>query len=100
VIRLRKIEDLTLAMADDEHQDLATARWVLRTYLERNVTPGEVTAALGRLSNAGYVRWRIHTGGRVYFRSRASFAEQRSGRARFIASPTGIAYLALPRDAT
>ena len=98
--RLRNIEDLTLAMADEEPQDPRSARWVLRTYLERRVSAGEVTSVLGRLANLGLIRWRVASRRRIHVRRRATVAEQRSGQAWFVASPEGLAYLALPRDVT
>jgi hypothetical protein len=42
--RLRNIEDLTLAMADEEPYGLDTALWVLRIYLERHVSLAELRA--------------------------------------------------------
>ena len=97
---LRNVEDLTLAMADDEFVSLRTARPVLGTYLERDVTVAELSCVVGRLSNLGFLRWRIRRNGRTHVRSRATQTELRSCRAHFIASPAGLAYLALPRDVT
>ncbi len=73
--RLRNIEDLTLAMADEGYYDLTTARWVLRAYLERGVSYDELNSVVGRLSNSGLLRWRIVSRRRKHFRSRASVAE-------------------------
>ncbi len=98
--RLRNIEDLTLAMADDEFVSFRTARPVLGTYLKRNVTFEELTSVVGRLSNLGLLRWRVRRGKRTYLRRRAAVADQRSCTAWFMASAAGVAYLAQPRDVT
>ena len=98
--RLRNTEDLTLAMADEEPYSIHTARWVLETYLERHVSLGELSSVLGRLANLGLIRWRIAAHRGIHVRRRATLAELHSGAACFIASPEGLAYLALPRDVT
>ncbi|MBE5313801.1 MAG: hypothetical protein H4O13_00170 [Xanthomonadales bacterium] len=97
MIELRNVEDLTLAMADDEYVSFRTARPVLGSYLARNVTFRELSCVVGRLSNLGLLRWRVRRGGHTFFRSHASFAEQRSCAAFFMASGAGRAYLDLPR---
>ncbi|MFN7782578.1 MAG: hypothetical protein ACK5PG_07555 [Lysobacterales bacterium] len=97
MIELRNIEDLTLAMADDEYVSFRTARAVLGTYLARNVTFRELSCVVGRLSNLGLLRWRVRRGAQTFFRTRASVAEQRSCEAFFMATASGLAYLALPR---
>lgn len=96
--RLRNIEDLTLAMADEEPYGLDTALWVLRIYLERHVSLAELSAVLGRLSNLGFIIWRVRSRRGIQVRRRATMAEQYSGAAWFRATPRGVAHLAMPRD--
>jgi hypothetical protein len=94
---LRDIEDRTLAMAEGEFVGFKTARPVLGTYYERNVSFDELTSIVGRLSNLGFLRWRMHRQGRVHFGSRAPVSLQHASKAEFTASPAGLSYLALPR---
>jgi hypothetical protein len=94
---LRDIEDRTLALAEGDYVGFKTARPVLGTYYERDVSFKEITSIVGRLSNLGLLRWRIRERGRVRFRKTAPVSLQHASAAEFTASPAGIAHLALPR---
>ena len=96
-ILLNDIEDRTLAMAEGDYVHFKTARPVLGTFYERNVSFAELSTIVGHLSNLGLIYWRIRERGRWYFRSRASQALQRSCTAGFIASKAGTSYLRQPR---
>ena len=94
---LRDIEDRTLAMAEGDFVHFRTARPVLGTYYERNISFCELTAIVGRLSNLGLLRWRIRDGRVVHFRRRAPVANQHNCSAEFTASEAGLALLKAPR---
>jgi hypothetical protein len=94
---LSDIEDRTLAMADDEYVHFKTARPVLGTFYERNVSFNEISCIVGRLSALGLIRWRIRLGRKTHFRARAPASSQRNCSAEFMATALGRAYLAKPR---
>ena len=94
---LTDIEDRTLAMADDEYVHFKTARPVLGTYYERNVSFNEISSIVGRLAALGLVRWRIRQRRKIHFRVRASLSLQHNCSAEFMATDAGRAYLAEPR---
>ena len=95
---LTDIEDRALAMCEGDYFGFKTARAVLGTYYERDVSFEELTSIVGRLSNLGYLRWRIQLGRRIWFRDRASPSLQHASAAFFSASPAGLAYLGHPRQ--
>jgi hypothetical protein len=94
---LTDIEDRTLAMAEDEYVHFKTARPVLGTFYERDVSFAEISAIVSRLSALGLVRWRIRQHGRMYFRRYAPQSAQHSCSAEFTATLTGKSHLAAPR---
>ncbi|WP_157798648.1 hypothetical protein [Dyella ginsengisoli] len=94
---LTDIEDRVLAMAEDEFVHFKTARPVLGTFYERNVTFEELSSIIGRLSALGLIRWRINQRGRMYFRARAPVSAQHNCSAAFTATTEGKAHLAQPR---
>lgn len=94
---LTDIEDRVLAMAEDDFVHFKTARPVLGTFYERNVSFQELSSIVGRLSALGLIRWRIKLRGQMHFRSRASVNAQRNCSAAFTATPKGKAHLAAPR---
>ncbi len=94
---LTDIEDRALAMAEGDYVDFKTARPVLGTFYERNVSFNELSSIVGHLANLGYVCWRVKGRKTYYFRLRASINEQHSCTAFFTATPSGVSYLKLPR---
>lgn len=94
---LTGIEDSVLAMAEDEFVHFRTARPVLGTCYERNVSFQELSSIVGRLSALGLIRWRIKQDGVMHFRLRASVDSQHNCTAAFTATAKGKAHLAKPR---
>jgi len=94
---LTDIEDRTLAMAEDEYVHFKTARPVLGTFYERNISFDEISSIVGRLSTLGFIRWRIRQCGRYYFRNRAPASAQHHCSAEFTVTAKGKSYLAAPR---
>jgi hypothetical protein len=90
---LTAIEDSVLAMSEDEFVHFKTARPVLGTYYERNVSFQELSSITGRLSALGLIRWRINQQGRVYFRTRAPISSQHNCTAAFTATAKGKEHL-------
>jgi len=90
---LSDIEDRTLAMAQGDYVHFKTARPVLGTYYERDVSFAELSSIVGRLSNLGLLSWRIREHGRWYFRRHSPVAAQYSCAALFIASQLGESHL-------
>jgi len=80
-------------MADGEYVHFKIARPVLGTYYERNVSFGELTTIVGRLSNLGLLTWRIRHGRGWRFRHHAPVSSQHSCAALFTCSPAGAAHL-------
>lgn len=96
-ILLTELEDLLLAMADDEYVGLGVARPVFGTYYERAVHWRTVANAAHRLAALGLVRWRIGSTQGYHYRRRASDAQFLVRIAYFMATDTGRAYLLQPR---
>jgi len=94
---LTGIEDSVLAMAEDEFVHFKTARPVLGTFYERNVSFQELSSIVGRLSTLGLIRWRINQHGIMHFRARAPVSSQYNCSAAFTATAKGKAHLAQPR---
>lgn len=95
---LTNIEDSVLAMAEDEFVHFKTARPVLGTFHERNVSFQELSSIVGRLSTLGLIRWRIRKNGIMHFRTRAPVSSQHNCTAAFTATAKGKAHLAKPRQ--
>ena len=94
---LTDIEDRTLAMAEDDYVHFKIARIVLGTFYGRDVSFKEISSIVGRLSSLGFLRWKIHKQGNIYFRSSATEELQHNCSALFTTTPHGKAYLAAPR---
>ena len=94
---LTDFQDRLLALAEDEWVHFKLARPVMGTYYERNVTFRQLSAAVGRLSRLGLLKWRIRESNRISFRSRAPEDLQHNCKAAFQTNTAGKAYLALPR---
>jgi len=94
---LTAIKDSVLAMAEDEFVHFKTARPVLGTYYERNVSFEELSSITGRLSALGLIRWRINQQGRFYFRTHAPISSQHGCTAALTATAKGKEHLAQPR---
>lgn len=94
---LNDFQDRLLALAEDDWVHFKLARPVMGTYYERNVSFRELSAAVGRLSRLGLLRWRIRHNGRIYFRVSAPEDLQHGSAAAFQTSAAGKAYLAEPR---
>lgn len=95
---LTDIEDSVLAMAEDEFVHFKTARPVLGTFYERNVSFQELSSIVGHLSNLGLIRWRIKRHGIMHFRTRAPVSAQHNCTAAFAATAKGKEHLAKPRQ--
>jgi hypothetical protein len=98
-LALSNIEDSVLAMAEDAFIHFKTARPVLGTYYERNVSFQELSSIVGRLSALGLIRWRIKQRSTIHFCKRAPVSSQHNCTAAFTATAKGKAYLAQPRCA-
>lgn len=94
---LTNIEDSVLAMAEDAYVHFKTARPVLGTFYERNVSFQELSSIVGHLSSLGFIRWRFKQRGTMHFRKRAPISSQHNCMAAFTATAKGKAYLAQPR---
>ena len=94
---LTDIEDRTLAMAEDDYVHFKIARSVLGTFYGRDVSFNEISSIVGRLSSLGFLRWKIHKQGSIYFRSSATEELQHNCSALFTTTPKGKTYLAAPR---
>jgi len=95
-LSLTNMEDSVLAMAEDAFVHFKTARPVLGTYYERNVSFQELSSIVGHLSALGLIRWRIKRSA-MHFRKRAPVSSQHNCTAAFTATAKGKAYLAQPR---
>jgi hypothetical protein len=96
-VSLTNVEDSVLAMAEDAFVHFKTARPVLGTFYERNVSFRELSSIVGHLSSLGLIRWRIKQRGTMHFRKRAPVSSQHNCTAAFTATAKGKAYLAQPQ---
>ena len=90
---LTDIQDLLLALCEDEPVRISLAKKILSAWYARQVRETEIAQVARSLTSLGYLKWHYRQGSKTYITSRPTQAATASSKTVLLTTKVGAGYL-------